>query len=77
VALHSKIWNSVLIASFIISALSGIYVVNMGFSFVLPFDMLTIYMQINTIFMITAIFYGLWHIPYFKFSLAPKPKQGR
>ena len=66
--LHRKIWNIVLLAAVIVSALLGIFLVlNIDFDFniTLPFNMLFWHVEAGIALSIIAVFHIAWHWRYF------------
>jgi len=77
VALHRKIWNAVLLASFagmIVFSILNVILFDYGIN-VLPsaIDVGFWHVEFGIICVIVAAFHALWHIPYFKQYL-PKEK---
>jgi hypothetical protein len=66
---HRKIWNLLLLISFIISGLLGILLIikiNFGLAMTLPFNMLFWHVEIGIVMFLITIFHLSWHLPYFK-----------
>lgn len=66
---HKKIWNFLLLVSFIISALTAVlYLLRIEYGFILniPFNISYWHIEIGYIFILISIFHILWHIPYLK-----------
>jgi len=67
-AKHKKVWNLILLFSFLIAALSGIYLVlkiNYGLTIKLPFNVLWWHVEMGIVMALVAIFHILWHSYYF------------
>ncbi len=68
-ATHRKIWNVILLASFLISGLLGFFIiipVNYHFTFA-SFPLLrTLHVDLGIIMVIVSIFHCIWHLDYFK-----------
>ena len=60
---HRKIWNVLLLFSFLISGITGLF---LAFGITLLPNFLTLHVQTGIIMAIISIFHILWHIPYFK-----------
>ena len=80
VLLHRKIWNALLIASFILTALTAIfYLLSLEYNLnIIPqqIDLYFWHMEFGLAFVMIGAFHALWHIPYFKQYLpkdVPKP----
>ena len=80
VLLHRKIWNALLAASFILTALSAIfYLLSLEYNLdIVPqqIDLYFWHIEFGLVFILIGIFHALWHMPYFKQYLpkdAPKP----
>ena len=72
---HRKIWNILLLASFLISGILGILLVveiNSGAKFSLPLDMLFWHVEVGIAMFVISIFHTLWHWAYFKNMLRIK-----
>jgi len=66
--LHKKIWNSLLLISFIITAITSVFILlrlNYGFSFSTA-NASFWHIEIGWIMILISIFHILWHLPYFK-----------
>jgi len=66
---HRKIWNIVLLVSFLISGILGILLViriNFGWAPSLPFSMLFWHVEAGIVMTVIAVFHMLWHWQYFK-----------
>jgi len=75
--LHRKIWNIVLLVSFLISAILGLLLViriNFGWAPTLPFSLLFWHVETGIVMTMIAIFHILWHWPYFKALFARRMK---
>ncbi|NOQ68135.1 hypothetical protein GQ568_01700 [Patescibacteria group bacterium] len=69
IASHRKIWNILLLVSFLISGIFGILLVieiNFGTKFSLPFNMLFWHVEIGIAMFAISIFHIFWHWTYFK-----------
>lgn len=72
---HRKIWNMLLLVSFLISGILGILLVieiNSGVKFSLPFNMLFWHVEVGIAMFAISIFHTLWHRAYFKNMLRIK-----
>jgi hypothetical protein len=68
-ATHRKIWNLVLLISFLISGILGILLVlriQYGFSLNLGINQLFLHVETGIVMAIVTLFHITWHIPYFK-----------
>ena len=66
---HRKIWNIVLLISFLVSGILGILLVirlNFGWNIPFPSSVLFYHVEAGIIMTVIAIFHILWHWPYFK-----------
>ncbi|MDA3836389.1 MAG: DUF4405 domain-containing protein [Nanoarchaeota archaeon] len=66
---HRKIWNILLLLTFLISAILGILLVikiEYGWAIPLPFNILTWHVYAGIPFASISIFHTLWHWPYLK-----------
>jgi len=75
VALHRKIWNAVLLISFIatlVFSLLNLVLFDYGIK-VLPIDVNFLHVEFGVVLVLVAAFHALWHIPYFQQYL-PKEK---
>ena len=66
---HRKIWNFLLLITFLISGLLGIFLIikiNFGITIPLPFNTLFWHVEIGIAMFIISIFHILWHWVYFK-----------
>ena len=66
---HRKLWNFLLITTFLISGLLGILLVikiNFGITVSLPFNTLFWHVEAGIAMFIISIFHTLWHWTYFK-----------
>jgi len=66
---HRKIWNILLLVSFLVSGLLGILLViriNYGVAIPLPFNVLFWHVEFSIAMFIISIFHTLWHSAYFK-----------
>ncbi|MFA5993063.1 MAG: hypothetical protein WC796_05135 [Candidatus Pacearchaeota archaeon] len=69
VVLHRKIWNIILLVSFLITAVTSIvYLVNidLGINFLSMSFISFWHIEIGLIMILISIFHALWHLPYFK-----------
>lgn len=69
VANHRKIWNILLLVTFLISGLLGIILIikiNYSLVFSLPFNDLFWHVEAGIAMFVISIFHCLWHWPYFK-----------
>jgi len=67
--LHRKIWNILLLFSFLISAILGIILainISLGTNIQLPLNMLFWHVEAGIAMTLISIFHILWHLPYFK-----------
>lgn len=65
---HKKIWNILLMISFLVTALSGIYLVirlNYGLIIEMPFNILYWHVEFGIVLAFIAMFHALWHTAYF------------
>lgn len=75
---HRKIWNVILLISFLGVALSGINLVlrlSYGVSINLPFDLLFWHVEFGIAMAVISIFHVLWHLSYFKLLFKFKRKE--
>ena len=66
---HRKIWNLLLLITFLISGLSGILLIieiNFGITIPLPFNALFWHVEIGIVMFVISIFHTFWHWAYFK-----------
>ena len=66
---HRKIWNFLLLISFLISGLLGIFLIikiNFGITIPLPFNTLFWHVEIGIAMFVISMFHTLWHWSYFK-----------
>ena len=66
---HRKIWNILLLISFLISGLLGILlIIQVNFNLVipLPFNMLFWHVEVGIAMFLITLFHLSWHLPYFK-----------
>ena len=77
VALHRKIWNALLVITFVLSALTAIfYILMLDYNTdLLPkgIDSSFWHIEFGLAFILIGVFHALWHIPYFAQYL-PKEK---
>jgi len=69
VANHRKIWNTLLLITFLISGILGILLViriNFGTVVPLPFDILFWHVEAGIAMFAISVFHTLWHWAYFK-----------
>ena len=69
IAKHRKIWNILLLISFLCSGILGIFLViriNFGIMIPLPFNMLFWHVEMGIAMAIISIFHIMWHWAYFK-----------
>jgi len=69
IAKHRKIWNLLLLISFLISGILGILLViriNFGITTPLPFNMLFWHVEMGIVMTVISIFHIIWHWAYFK-----------
>ena len=72
---HRKIWNFLLLITFLISGLLGILLVikiNFGIAISLPFNTLFWHVEAGIAMFVISIFHTLWHWAYFKNMLKCK-----
>ncbi len=65
---HRKIWNLMLLITFLVSAILGIFLViqiNYGIIFRLPFNMLYWHVEAGIAMTIISIFHIIWHWKYY------------
>ncbi len=66
---HRRLWNTLLLISFLAVGLSGIFLVlrvNYGFEINWPFNLLFWHVETGITMAVIAIFHIAWHWPYFK-----------
>jgi len=66
---HRKIWNVLLLITFLISGMLGILLViriNFGITIPLPFNILFWHVEVGIAMFVISIFHTLWHWAYFK-----------
>ncbi|MCK5084660.1 MAG: hypothetical protein KAQ64_03330, partial [Candidatus Pacebacteria bacterium] len=66
---HRKIWNVLLLLTFLVSGIFGILLVikiNFGIAIPLPFNILFWHVEIGIAMFVISIFHTLWHWTYFK-----------
>ena len=70
VALHRKIWNALLVITFVLTALSAIfYLLMLEYNLdLLPrqIDASFWHIEFGLAFILIGVFHALWHLPYFK-----------
>jgi hypothetical protein len=74
--IHRRIWNLVLLAAILVSALLGLVLIlrlDFGIKISLPFNMLFWHVEAGIALAIVAVFHVLWHWRYFAKMLAVKP----
>jgi len=75
---HRRIWNLLLLASFLVTAFLGLLLVvrlNWGWSPWLPFDMLYWHVESGIVMAVISIFHVAWHWRYFALMVRRKQKQ--
>ena len=75
---NRKIWNMILLISFIVTALTSIFLLlrlNYGIS-PLSINLIVPHVMWGYVMLLIAIFHALWHIPYFK-SYLPKKVEAK
>lgn len=77
VALHRKIWNALLVITFVLTALSAIfYLLMLDYNLdIVPqqIDVSFWHIEFGLAFVLIGVFHALWHIPYFKQYLPSSP----
>ena len=77
VALHRKIWNALLVLTFVLTSLTAIvYLLMLDYNMdLLPkgIDASFWHVEFGLVFILIGMFHALWHIPYFQQYL-PKEK---
>jgi hypothetical protein len=73
---HRRFWNFVLLISFLVSCLLGLFLAfsvdhQLSLSWYLP--LIWYHVEFGVVMSIVAVFHTLWHIPYYK-SCFSKPK---
>ncbi|MCK5466243.1 hypothetical protein KAI56_01960 [Candidatus Parcubacteria bacterium] len=66
---HRKIWNILLLITFLISGILGILLVikiNFGIAIPLPFNVLFWHVEVGIAMFVISIFHTFWHWTYFK-----------
>ncbi len=66
---HRKIWNILLLITFLVSGILGILLViriNFGIAIPLPFNILFWHVEVGIAMFVISIFHTLWHWAYFK-----------
>ena len=66
---HKRIWNLLLLISFILTALSSIMLVlklEYGINLNLPLNITFWHIETGIVMIIISIFHTIWHLPYFK-----------
>jgi len=70
VALHRKIWNALLVFTFIMTALTAIfYLLMLEYNMdLLPqqIDVIFWHIEFGLAFVLIGVFHALWHVPYFQ-----------
>jgi len=72
---HRKIWNILLLITFLISGILGILLIvriNFGLAIPLPFNILFWHVEVGIAMFLISIFHILWHWAYFKNMLRIK-----
>jgi hypothetical protein len=67
--IHKKIWNILLLITFIITALTSVaYLLRADLAINIPFiaNISFLHIEIGLVMILISIFHALWHIPYFK-----------
>jgi uncharacterized integral membrane protein len=68
VASHRKVWNILLLITFLVSAILGLLLtirIQYGINFQLPFNMLFWHVEAGIAMSLISIFHILWHLPYY------------
>lgn len=66
---HRKVWNIMLLATFLVSALLGLILtfrISYGVNISLPFNMLFWHVEAGIAMTLISIFHILWHLPYYR-----------
>jgi len=77
-ALHRKIWNIFLAATFLFTALAGIFMaMQIRYKWNIPFSdwLLKWHVETGIALGITGLFHFIWHLPYFTGSLGKKEEE--
>ncbi len=75
---HRRIWNSLLLITFLIAGLTGIYLVlriNYGFVINFPFNVLYWHVETGIAMSIITIFHVAWHWRYFASMFVKKKRE--
>ena len=75
---HKKIWNMVLLISFIIMGILGLFLVlkiEYGFSGFEFINQLFWHVEAGILMTIIGIFHAIWHLKYYKSYIKVKPKE--
>ncbi|MGV8152423.1 MAG: hypothetical protein ACP5OG_05045 [Candidatus Nanoarchaeia archaeon] len=71
---HRKIWNIILLISFLGTGISGIILaieIEYGVDINLPINTLFLHVETGIVMSFVSVFHIIWHIPYFK-SIIPR-----
>jgi len=74
---HRKIWNIVLLVSFLISCFFGVLLailLDLQISISWYLEFLWIHVELGIIMSVTAIFHAIWHLNYYRSILKIKKK---
>ena len=69
VVTHKRIWNVLLLLSFLVVGITGILLViriNYGFTANPPFNIMYWHVEVGIVMTLISIFHIIWHYPYFK-----------
>jgi len=69
IVLHKKFWNFLLLITFIMTAITSIFVLlqlSYGFKFNFGINLVFWHIEMGWIMILISIFHTFWHIPYFK-----------
>jgi len=75
---HRRIWNTILLFSFLASIALGILLImriNQGWSFNLPFNMLYWHVELGTVMAVVTFFHLTWHWKFYTCILKRKKKK--
>ncbi|HRZ85515.1 MAG TPA: hypothetical protein P5277_01920 [Candidatus Paceibacterota bacterium] len=76
--LHKKIWNILLLATFLFTAVTSLlYIIKVDYS-INSFNLASVsfwHIEIGIVMILISIFHALWHIPYFKSYIKTKSKE--
>ncbi len=73
---HRRIWNVILLVSFLFCGLLGVLLIaqiSYGVTIRLPFNMLYWHVEAGVLMMVVSVFHMLWHIDYYKCMLLKSP----